>query len=296
MENLKIIIPAYALYPKEIEDTLVQLKELDLTTNSKPIVVVNDDPQNDMGKQLHKIVEIYENEGWVQGIHIKMQLGKAEALRRGWEKALEDKNIETILQIDGDLKQSLWDLPKLLQYMETQKADMVLANRYAHQNIEAEQPHRNAISGILSIAVNHVTGYELPDTVCGMRAYNRKLAELFSNKSKSFGYGIEIEQILLAATINAKIASFGVKSNRQNDFTNVDKIAENLEEFNRFFKELNVSEMSRNYFANYLCQIKARKDFIIDISGVGIPKRLSLKYNKENDSYSLENKYNQKNS
>ena len=277
-KTIRAIIPAYGLSEEEIRRTAAGLHFF----NSKPLVIVNDDSET-----LHSDVRNLEEKGFIQAIHIPLQIGKAEAIRRGLREVLKDSDLEIVVQVDGDLKQDIGDVEPLIDYMKKTEAQMVVANRYAYQDLNS-QHHRKSIAEILSKSISMITPYEIPDTVCGMRAYDKLLAQIFA-KSKSFGYGIEIEQLILAASVNASVSTFEVHSNKQSNFTNVEKIEDNLFALNLHLDALKISDGMKNYAANALVKIKARQSFTLDLSMLGVPLKILLSYNgkQTDDSFSL---------
>jgi hypothetical protein len=149
-------------------------------------------------------------------------VGKAEAIRRGLLAIESIDAIDWVAQADGRGKQALSELYRLRDEMLLQNADLTIANRYGKQNLK-RQRHRQAIGRFFREIIESVYGLRLTDYFCGTRLYTREMSRHFIS-GQSFGYGLELEQLIIACKLNATVAEVPVKSNLQNNFTETEKI------------------------------------------------------------------------
>jgi len=265
-KNLRFqyIIPAYNLSPLNITNLIHRLP----LKMKLPLIIYNDDLKS---PTLKKIKEL-ENKGKLSSIIIPFQVGKTEAIRRGIEEILKNKNIDIdiIIQVDGRQKQPPEDIESLISIFQKSEYDMIIANRYSYQDISNQQ-HRKTISSTISSIIQVLTGISIPDPVCGTRGYRIKLAKKFL-KLRGFGYGLEIEQLIIAGLIGAKVSSVPIHSKQQENFTLAEKIEDNFMTIISYLKELKISNEVKIMLCYILSQIKMRNDFICDLTPLGIPK------------------------
>lgn len=249
------IVPAFRLSPNEVAEILSRLPK----TYERPLFVYNDDEA-----ALRSCLEKLERERRVRVLYIPFQVGKAEAVRRGLKMLLDMSRAEVIVQLDGHLKQPPEAVGALVRQLISMGSGMTVANRYAQQALE-DQQHRIAITRVVSAIVQELTGYRLQDVVCGTRAYSRDLANRFLGL-RAYGYGLEIEQILIASCSDANIAQWPVESNRQEGATSAEKIEDNLYALLARGSELRISDSARAVLSFMLAQIKERKTFRVDLT------------------------------
>jgi hypothetical protein len=152
---------------------------------------------------------------------LKSQVGKAEALRRGFLYIAQNLTVDLVAQADARGKQSLLGLEPMIDQLK-KGLDLVTANRYASQNL-SQQPHRTAIRVFFSTIMNSCFNLNFEDYLCGTRVYTEELSKHFQSSS-AFGYGLEIEQLIVASQMECKTATVGIESNLQNNFTEAEKI------------------------------------------------------------------------
>lgn len=170
-------------------------------------------------------------------IHLPAAVGKAEAVLCGIRALLEDEKIRVFVQVDAHHKQPSDEVRLLVSRVKSDGPHLCVADRYAYQNLDS-QPHRRASTGLWSQLVWLATGYRLRDTVSGMRAYTRDLAKDFVSRIRSYGYGLELAELVVASHVDAQVTGVGVRSGTQADSTSAEKIEDNVSvmlEHGRFF-------------------------------------------------------------
>jgi hypothetical protein len=204
-EIISCIIPAYNLSRDCIYNTINRLpQEINVV-----LVCHNEYVPNRI-----KSFDAKSKNKYIQIITIPFQVGKSEAVRYGIDFILNEyKNCNILSQIDGDLKQYPEEIGGMLYNFRQKRISMIIGNRYAFSDLK-KQTHRIAAINWVSSIIKCVTGYQIVDTLCGMRVYSRELAEQFL-KIRSFGYGLELEQILIAGKLKFHIDNHPIHSNIQ---------------------------------------------------------------------------------
>jgi hypothetical protein len=153
---------------------------------------------------------------------------------------------------------------------------MIIGNRYAFSDLE-KQTHRIAAINWVSSIIRCVTGYQIVDTLCGMRMYSRELSEQLL-KIRSFGYGLELEQILIAGKIKFNIDNHPIHSNIQHNETNAEKMEDNLYALICYCYDLRYSNDIRHVLNYALAMTKRRMSYQIDLSTFGSKGVVCCKY------------------
>ena len=253
----------------------ISISEFDLLLESMPLVyekplIITNGVSRDVATYLDKL----KNSNTIDLIILPFQIGKAETIRQGLRHILT-KNIDIVVQIDGRNKQLC---NQTISHCELVKDgfDLVLSNRYHYQDV-SNQEHRYSFLKLVNHIVVAIAGYSFQDLVCGTRAYTKELAQYFT-KSRSFGYGIEIEQALIAMSKNKKIIDIGVQSNIQHKGTNVEKIEDNFSTLLSYAIDLDYRDDIIFLLNLIMVNIKKRIDFEIDARCIGIENKILFKY------------------
>lgn len=206
----------------------------------------------------------------IDEIKIPYRLGKAEAVRTGLAIVLDRCSPDVVLQVDGHGKQPANSLLRLCGIVAKDVADLSVYDRYSNQDLTT-QAHRGAISSLFSVILQRITGYRVRDAVCGTRAFSSSLGLYFLRNSRSYGYGLELEEFCLAAQTRARTLSVPVESNTQAAGTNVEKIIESFVVAAGYSQN---DQHIRHECSYAVCQLKLRRDFQIAIA----PRVWSFEY------------------
>ncbi|MBP7113851.1 MAG: glycosyltransferase family 2 protein [Candidatus Peribacteraceae bacterium] len=114
---------------------------------------------------------------------------------------------DVAVTLDADGQHSTADIPRLVETLKNNGADLVIANRFGRKNtIPFVRRVANTIGNLITF---FVTGIYLPDTQCGFKAFGPKaLAEI---QLKMSGFEFCTEVIREAATHHWKIVSIPSK-------------------------------------------------------------------------------------
>lgn len=115
--------------------------------------------------------------------------GAGAATMTGLEVARHLK-FDVAVTIDADGQHDARDIPRLLQTLQEEHADLVIANRFGQKNvIPWVRRLANFIGNVLTFAV---TGLYLPDTQCGFKVFGPKALATIDLKMSGFEFCTEI--------------------------------------------------------------------------------------------------------
>jgi len=165
------------------------------------LVVVCDDGSQDM------TADIAQKMGAIVIRH-ERNLGYGAAVQALFEKA-KALNADLLLTIDADGQHDAEEIPKLIQPMLENKADIVMGSRFLHQNSIMPFYRRFGVKVLTKMTKGSGGKDTLTDAQCGLRAYNRKAIEgLMLNEN---GMGVSAEILLRAKNLGLIIAEVPVE-------------------------------------------------------------------------------------
>lgn len=190
---ISIVIPIYN-ERENIEELYERLKRA-LSDFDYEIVFV-DDGSKDGSTEI--IREIAQKDGRVKGVILKRNYGQTAALSAGFEVAKGD----IIITMDGDLQNDPEDIPRLLEKIR-EGYDVVSGWR---RNRKDPLIKRRLPSSIANWIISKITGVNLHDYGCTLKAYKREILEDLSL------YG-ELHRFIpaLASMNGAKVTEIVVK-------------------------------------------------------------------------------------
>ena len=97
---------------------------------------------------------------------------------------------DIVVTIDADGQHATTDIPRLLQSLHEEKADMVIANRFGQKN---RIPFIRRVANAIGNGVTFITtGIYLPDTQCGFKVFGEKALQEITLKMSGFEFCTEI--------------------------------------------------------------------------------------------------------
>lgn len=261
INRVRTILPAYHISKLEIDSVLEKYP----SSFYPPYVIFNDNDRSTI-----EYLKYLQKQNLINLFYIPFPVGKAEALRCGIKKIIKETAAEVIVQFDGRSKQPVWQIEEMYRALIEHDVDLIIGDRYAKQNLE-HQYHRKAITNFMQVVVQYCLGYSFVDTVCGTRAYLRDFAVRLL-LSRAFGYGAEIEQLIICYLTNSRVRSFPLTSDLQQNFTNAEKIEDNIIVLLSYSEELSMNIEIRKLLSNLMVQIKRRAtfDFPMNLFGVQV--------------------------
>jgi len=211
--------------------------------------------------------------------------GKAEAIRKGLKGIFEqDEDFSFIVQLDSDLDQDPAEAAKLLSLLGkksptgTEKI-LVIGDRYSGLS-RKQLVYRIKINFLQDVIYSQL-GYKLIDSVSGLRAYTRTLAMAFKERSKSTGFAIEPEQIILTYLDEGELYTIPLAYSRERDpYTKANKLLVMLEGQLIHKKELKAKGQARlikllEHLRNNIS--KREKIFPVDLKDFGYDQILNFR-------------------
>ena len=218
--NVGIIIPFYYLSDDLEEDIKTLQATIDSTKQyAKKIIVVDD------GTELSAVSN-------ADLIKHQQNQGKGASIRTGIESLLSDPDIDFIIEIDADNDQDPKEAYKFIQAFEDSRSNpnyLVIGDRYSAPEMQNPSRYRETINDLQKLLFSRF-GLNIRDSVSGFRGYSRDFANTILQQSRSQGFGIATEQIILAYLNDTTIEGIplGYAKPREH-FTKSHKIAEVLE-------------------------------------------------------------------
>ena len=164
-------------------------------------VVVCDDGSQDL------TAEIAQKLGAIVIKHEK-NLGYGAAIQTLFEKA-RALNADLLLTVDADEQHDAEEIPKLIQPILENKADIVIGSRFLQRNSGMPFYRRFGIKVLTKMTNSSRQKGAVTDAQCGFRAYNRKAIEslvLYEN-----GMGVSAEVLLEARAQGLVVAEVPVE-------------------------------------------------------------------------------------
>ena len=220
ISNIGIVIPFYYLS----DDFENDVKTLQETINSifpfvKKIIVVNDGT---------KLSNIYN----AQLIKHEHNIGKGTAIRTGLAAILSDKNIKFVIEVDADNDQDPKEVVKFLEVFKSKNFKdnyLVIGDRYTAPEMKNPGHYRESINKIQTLLFNQF-GFSIRDSVSGFRGYSRAFANEILHNSKSNGFGIATEELILAYLTNTTLEKISLDyAKPRKIFTKAYKLSEVIE-------------------------------------------------------------------
>ena len=186
--DVGVIIPAYN-ESKNIEKIIKTLHRLPCIDE---ILVVDDGSTDDTAKIAKK--------AGAKVISIKKNMGKAYAMKIGY--LLSNNHI--LVFLDGDIKEGVEQVDRLVNPILEGKADAVIARFPSHK----EKGGLGLVKALAQIGLFILTGKTLSSVLSGQRAFHRSILrpELFDYH----GYGIEFGMTVDLLNKNIRITEVGV--------------------------------------------------------------------------------------
>ncbi len=115
--------------------------------------------------------------------------GAGAATMTGLEAARR-MGFDTVVTIDADGQHAVSDIPRLLEALIAEHADLVIANRFGRKN---PVPRIRRIANAIGNGVTFlVTGIWLPDTQCGFKVFGPRALAAIDLKMSGFEFCTEI--------------------------------------------------------------------------------------------------------
>jgi dolichol-phosphate mannosyltransferase len=188
MNQSLVIIPTYneAHNIKRLIDHLLRLKE------PVDILVIDDGSPDGTADFVKKKIKNHPDRVFL--IERTGKLGLGTAYVEGFKFALE-KNYTFICEMDADFSHNPKDIPKLIETVRSDEADVAIGSRYSKGISIVNWPLRRLfLSYFANLYARVITGLPIKDTTAGFKCIHRKVLEKIDlSRISSNGYAFQIE-------------------------------------------------------------------------------------------------------
>lgn len=186
MTSIAILLPAYN------EEVAIASMILLSSEYADEVIVINDGSSD-------RTKEVSELAG-ATVINHAVNKGKGVALKTGFDYA---KDYDIIVTIDADGQHNPSEIPKLIQPLLDDEADLVNGSRYIDGHETSTPKYRRVGQTVLDKATNLASGVTITDSQSGFRAFSSKCFKYFNFDPE--GFGIESDMLIEAANNNLRI-------------------------------------------------------------------------------------------
>lgn len=168
--RILVIVPAYN-EEKSIISVINDLRSIEVDLD---ICIINDGSTD-------RTSEVANQQGEVIVIDLPQNLGIGGAVQTGFMYAFR-KHYDIAIQFDGDGQHIASELPKLIEPITEQKADVVIGSRFIVKS-DSYKSSKLRIVGIKTFYfVNSLLiGQRITDNTSGFRAYNKEAIKFLAN-------------------------------------------------------------------------------------------------------------------
>ncbi len=185
--DLSVLMPCYndgANLAKNIESTLEDLEHLARQTYE--LIVIDDGSTDATYKEASRIASTNRR---VSVLRVKANSGKGSALQAGFEASKGG----LICFLDGDLQISARHIPRFVEYMRFEKADIVIASK-RHPLSSVDYPRtRRILSRCYQTLITVLFRLPLTDTQTGLKLFRREVLERVFPKALVKRYAFDVE-------------------------------------------------------------------------------------------------------
>lgn len=194
----KTISSVFERLPQEIWDRGVQ------------VIIVNDGSTDDTLQKAQEVKQKYGEH--IQILDKKQNEGYARAQKSGYTAALEQgADIAVLLHSDGQYAPE--EMPRLLEPLDTDEADMILASRMINKKdaLKGGMPKYKFVANvILSGLENIVYGLKFSEYHSGYMLYSRKALETIPFTKLSDTFHFDGEMMLVGAKKGLRVAELPI--------------------------------------------------------------------------------------
>tara|TARA_B100001057_G_scaffold500609_1_gene616648 strand:+ start:2377 stop:3090 length:714 start_codon:yes stop_codon:yes gene_type:complete len=198
MKKIAIIIPTY----NETENIIELIRKIRNYVRNVIIYIVDDSPTPEIGKLINPNLKN------VKYFYRKNKKGRGSAVLFGIKKALKDKQINLVIEMDADFSHNPNELKKNISFFKKKNLDMLIASRYLNSSkILNWSLSRKIFSFFSNKVARFFLNINIKDFTNGFRFYSIRSAKKIINKCGNIGDGFIIlsEIIVIIYNSNFKI-------------------------------------------------------------------------------------------
>jgi dolichol-phosphate mannosyltransferase len=169
--NTVVLIPTY----NEVDNLRALVERIIAAGENIGALIIDDGSPDGTGDLAERLATEYP--GRIDVIHRTMKSGRGDAVATGLEAALDDRTIEFVVELDGDLSHPPEDIPAMIVRARA-GANVVVASRYIEGGkIIGWSRGRHVWSGVANRLADIILNLGMSDYTNGFRLYDRKAAE-----------------------------------------------------------------------------------------------------------------------
>ena len=193
MNKIAIIIPTY----HEEKNIKRLIQKINKHLKQVIIFIIDDTPK----KIIKPTCEKFKN---VSYFHRKNKRGRGSAVIFGIKKALKNKNIKLIIEMDSDFSHNPKELNNKINYFNQNRLDLLIASRYLQESKIINWSLSRRIFSILSnMLARFFLKINLRDFTNGFRFYSIRSAKKIVKKCGNIGDGfIILSEIIVVINNN----------------------------------------------------------------------------------------------
>jgi len=197
--DLSILMPCYNDGVNLARNVERALRDLDLLVQQKYELILIDDGSTDgTYEQTRRLASM---DSHVKVLRADSNSGKGAAL----QAAFEISTGSLICFLDGDLQISARHIPRFMEYMRLEQADVVIASK-RHPLSSVDYPTtRRILSRCYQLLIATLFGVPLTDTQAGLKLFRREVLERIFPKALVKRYAFDVEVLVNAHRLGYRI-------------------------------------------------------------------------------------------
>ena len=189
-----------------IERTLAELSLLAKTILRDHEVTIEVADNGSTDGTLEKI-QISNLKSQISTFHLSAR-GKGLAIRRSWERHLEDADI--LLFTDADLAADLSIVPTMVHLIERGDADIVCGSRFVAGALVSRRAHRELASRLYRFLQRLILRLPVADAQCGLKVISASAAGKLLPLCRETGWMFDSELLFLAKKTGVRMTEVPV--------------------------------------------------------------------------------------
>lgn len=178
---ISIVIPSY----NEVRNISILIKKINYYLPGSNIVIVDDSSTEENIKLKESI-----NTNKILLISRLKKMGRGSAVLAGFKKALQNKNVEYIFEMDSDLAHDPKEFERFINEINVYPYDLVIGSRYkSGGKIVNISPNRTIMSRLINNFLYFWLNIKISDYTSGFRLYSRRSVEyILKRKLQASGF------------------------------------------------------------------------------------------------------------
>lgn len=178
---ISIVIPSY----NEVRNISILIKKINYYLPGSNIVIV-DDSSVEENIRLKESIDTKK----ILLISRLKKMGRGSAVLAGFKKALQNKNVEYIFEMDSDLAHDPKEFKRFINEINVYPYDLVIGSRYkSGGKIVNISPNRTIMSRLINNFLYFWLNIKISDYTSGFRLYSRRSVEyILKRKLQASGF------------------------------------------------------------------------------------------------------------